>query len=151
MRWCKIAVSVLVVVSLAVGQSSREANGSAEQLPVTRVILYKNGIGYFEHAGRVRGGQDVNIDFTTAQLNDVLKSLTVLDLGKGRITGVSYNSIAPLERRLRSLRLPVGDNPTAAALLGALRGARVEVHSGTTLAIGHLLSVDERSAFEQPT
>src|SRR5438128_8757567 len=88
MRWCKIAVCVLVAVSLAVGQSSRAANDSAEQLPVTRVILYKNGIGYFEHAGRVRGSQDVNLDFTTAQLNDVVKSLTVLDLGQRRVRGV---------------------------------------------------------------
>ena len=144
MCWWKIAVCILVTVSsLAVGQSSSEANDSTEQLPVTRVILYKNGIGYFEHAGRVRGGQDVNIDFTTAQLNDVLKSLTVLDLGKGRITGVSYNSSAPLERRLGSLRLPVGYNPTAATFLGALRGARVEVRSGATSTIGYLLSVDE--------
>ena len=91
---------------------------------MTRVILYKNGVGYFEHAGHVRGSQDVNVDFTTAQLNDVLKSLTVLDLGKGRITGVSYNSTAPLEQRLGSLRLPVGENPTTAQFLDALRGAR---------------------------
>ena len=49
---------------------------------MTRVVLYKNGVGYFEHAGHVRGNQDVNVDFTTGQLNDVLKSLTVLDLGK---------------------------------------------------------------------
>ena len=99
-------------------------------LPVTRVILYKNGVGYFEHAGQVRGSQDVNVDFTTAQLNDVLKSLTVLDLGKGRIIGVSYNSNAPLERRLGSLHLPVGENPTTAQFLDALRGARLEVRSG---------------------
>jgi hypothetical protein len=143
MRFSKIALCVFVGVSLALGQSSRKTDDSAE-LPVTRVILYKNGVGYFEHAGRVRDSQDVNIDFTTAQLNDVLKSLTVLDLGKGRITGVSYNSIAPLERRLASLRLPVGENPTTATFLAALRGARLEVHSGATSVIGRLLSVDER-------
>jgi hypothetical protein len=50
---------------------------SAAKLPVRRVVLYKNGVGYFEHLGRVRGSQDVHIDFTSAQLNDVLKSLTV--------------------------------------------------------------------------
>src|SRR5256885_17160425 len=38
--------------------------------------------------GRVRGSQDVHVDFASAQLNDVLKSLTVLDLSGGRITGV---------------------------------------------------------------
>jgi hypothetical protein len=111
---------------------------------VTRVILYKNGVGYFEHAGQVRGSQDVNVDFTTAQLNDVLKSLTVLDLGKGRITGVSYNSNAPLERRLGSLHLPVGENPTTAQFLDALRGARLEVRDGSESASGRLLSIDER-------
>jgi hypothetical protein len=111
---------------------------------VTRVILYKNGVGYFEHAGHVRGSQDVNVDFTTAQLNDVLKSLTVLDLGKGRITGVSYNSNAPLAKRLGSLHLPVGENPTTAQFLDALRGARLEVKSGSESASGRLLSIDER-------
>jgi hypothetical protein len=120
------------------------AADSSARLPVTRVILYKNGVGYFEHAGHVRGNQDVNVDFTTAQLNDVLKSLTVLDLGKGRITGVSYNSTAPLEHRLGSLRLPVGENPTTAQFLDALRGARVEVHSGSATASGRLLSIEER-------
>jgi hypothetical protein len=115
------------------------------------VILYKNGVGYFEHSGQVRGSQDVNVDFTTAQLNDVLKSLTVLDLGKGRITGVSYNSAAPLERRLGSLHLPVGENPTTAQFLDALRGARVEIHNGSSTAIGRLLSIEEREVIRDAT
>jgi hypothetical protein len=144
MRWYKVVVHLLMAASLTLAQSSREANDSAEQLPVTRVILYKNGVGYFEHSGHVRGSQDVNIDFSTAQLNDVLKSLTVLDLGNGRITGVSYNSTAPLERQLGLLRLPVGENPTTATFLSALRGARLQVSSGSASAIGELLSVDER-------
>ena len=120
------------------------STNSAARLPVTRVILYKNGVGYFEHSGRIRGNQDVDIDFTTAQLNDVLKSLTVLDLGKGRITGVSYNSTAPLERRLGSLHLAVGENPTTVLFLDALRGARLEVRSGPANASGRLLSIDQR-------
>src|SRR3984885_3070043 len=130
----------------SLGQSSPPGPSAdlAARLPVTHVILYKNGVGYFEHAGRVHGSQDVNVDFTTAQLNDVLKSLTVLDLGKGRITGVSYNSAAPLERRLGSLRLPVGENPTTAQFLDALRGARLEVRNGSESATGRLLSIEER-------
>src|ERR1700733_5041165 len=147
MRASKVAVLCLLLVAFSSGQSSTPpANqaDSAARLPVTRVILYKNGVGYFEHAGHVRDSQDVNVDFTTAQLNDVLKSLTVLDLGKGRITGVSYNSNAPLERRLGSLHLAVGENPTTAQFLDALRGARLEVRSGSESASGRLLSIDER-------
>ena len=149
MRFQKVSTLCLVLASVSTaqylsGQSSSFAADSAGGLPVTRVILYKNGVGYFEHAGRVRDSQDVNVDFTTAQLNDVLKSLTVLDLGKGRITGVSYNSNAPLERRLGSLHLAVGENPTTAQFLDALRGARLEVRSGSESASGRLLSIDER-------
>ena len=66
------------------GSSSESPNASTGKLPVRRVVLYKNGVGYFEHLGHVRGNQDVHVDFTSAQLNDVLKSLTVLDLSGGR-------------------------------------------------------------------
>jgi hypothetical protein len=125
------------------GGASSEA---AAKLPVRRVVLYKNGVGYFEHLGRVRGSQDVHIDFTSAQLNDVLKSLTVLDLAGGRITGVDYNSEAPLARRLATLRLALGEKPTTAEFLGALRGSRIEVRSGTGPALtGKLLSVERKT------
>jgi len=109
-------------------------------------VLYKNGVGYFEHLGHVRGSQDVHVDFTSAQLNDVLKSLTVLDLSGGKITGVDYNSEAPLVRRLATLRLALGENPTMADFLGALRGAKLEVRNGGgTPVAGKLLSVEQKS------
>src|SRR5467141_3465874 len=131
-------------------QAAREARESANpataKLPVRRVVLYKNGVGYFEHLGRVRGSQDVHVDFTSAQLNDVLKSLTVLDLSGGKISGVDYNSEAPLARRLATLRLALGERPTTAEFLGALRGARLEVRSGMGPAVaGKLLSVERKT------
>ena len=114
----------------------------SDRLPVRHVALYKNGVGYFEHDGRVHGNQSVTIAFTTSQLNDVLKSLTAIDLNGGRITDVSYNSTAPLDQRLSTLQLPIGEKTTTAEFLDALRGARVEVHSGSEGAIGRLLSVE---------
>ena len=130
----------------SVGGSSDSSNPSTGKLPVRRVVLYKNGVGYFEHLGRVRGSQDVHVDFTSAQLNDVLKSLTVLDLSGGRITGVDYNSEAPLARRLATLRLALGEKPTTVEFLGALRGARLEVRNGNGPALaGKLLSVERKT------
>ena len=118
----------------------------AASLPVRRVVLYKNGVGYFEHLGRVRGNQTVHVDFTSAQLNDVLKSLTALDLSGGRITGVDYNSEAPLARRLSTLRLALGEKPSMADFLAALRGARVEVRGASVPALaGKLLSVERKT------
>jgi len=130
----------------SVGGSSDSSNPFTGKLPVRRVVLYKNGVGYFEHLGRVRGSQDVYVDFTSAQLNDVLKSLTVLDLSGGRITGVDYNSEAPLARRLATLRLALGEKPTTVEFLGALRGARLEVRNGNGPALaGKLLSVERKT------
>lgn len=125
-------------------KTTTTASTDAEsRLPVKRVVLYKNGVGYFEHAARVHGIEDLSIDFTTSQLNDVLKSLTAVDLGDGRVSSVRYNSIAPLDERLKSLRLPFGEQVTQAEYLTALRGARVEVHSGSATATGRLLSVEK--------
>lgn len=114
----------------------------SDRLPVRHVALYKNGVGYFEHDGRIHGNQTVTIAFTTSQLNDVLKSLTAIDLNGGRITDVSYNSSAPLDQRLSTLQLPIGEKATTAEFLDALRGARIEVHSGSDSAVGRLLSVE---------
>src|SRR5258707_3066708 len=122
---------------------SEKSSDSAARLPVKRVVLYKNGIGYFEHTARVLGTQDLRIDFTTGQLNDVLKSLTAVDTGNGRISSVRYNSTAPLSERLKSLRLPFGLQTTNADFLTALRGARIEARSGTSSATGRLLSVEK--------
>src|ERR1700682_4780969 len=125
------------------------AADSSSRLPVKRVVLYKNGMGYFEHTARVHGNQDLAIDFTTGQLNDVLKSLTAVDLGDGRISGVRYNSIAPLDERLKALRLPFGEQLTRIDFLAALRGARVEVHSGSENTLGRLLSVEKEKKFNE--
>ncbi|HXR17902.1 MAG TPA: hypothetical protein VN777_17035 [Terriglobales bacterium] len=127
-------------------QTAIEADAGG-RLPVKRVVLYKNGVGYFEHSTRVHGNQDLAIDFTTSQLNDVLKSLTAVDLGDGRITGVRYNSIAPLDERLKALRLPFGEQLTQVDFLAALRGARVEVHNGSDNTTGRLLSVEKEKRF----
>jgi Carboxypeptidase regulatory-like domain len=118
---------------------------SAAKLPVRRVILYKTGVGYFEHLGQVRGDQKVRIDFTSSQLNDVLQSLTVLDLNGGRIAGVNYNSEASLSQRLGMLRLPLEEKTDLSKFYAALRGARLEVRSGTTVMEGRLLSVERKT------
>ncbi|HZR66407.1 MAG TPA: hypothetical protein VFA85_14770 [Terriglobales bacterium] len=142
-RW---AIAMLCVYAVLCSGQEMPANlegADAARLPVKRVVLYKNGVGYFEHSARVRGTQELGIDFTTGQLNDVLKSLTVVDLGGGQISGIRYNSIAPLDERLRALRLPFGEQITRAEFLSALRGSRVEVSGKGESATGRLLSVEQ--------
>src|SRR5438045_8095502 len=135
--------SFWVVLTLSAIASAQTP--APDKLPIKRVVLYKNGVGYFEHLGQVRGNQDVTISFTSGQLNDVLKSLTVLDLSGGRISGVAYGSSAPVDRQLGDLRLPVSEKATLTEFLGALRGARLEVRNGTSVTTGRLLSVERKT------
>ena len=140
----RLAHSRTEAISVAAGNPVIATPGATvtDRLPVRHVALYKNGVGYFQHDGRVRGNQTVTIAFTTAQLNDVLKSLTAIDLNGGRIADVSYNSTAPLEQRLNTLQIPIGQKTTTAEFLDALRGARVEIRNAGAVATGRLLSVE---------
>ena len=137
--------SLLLALTLTAQLQAQPAKSDAApaQLPVTRVSLYKNGVGFFEHAGRVTGSQAVTIDFTTAQLNDVLQSLTAIDLNGGRIAGADYNSTTPLEQQLKALPLALGENATATDFYNAIRGARVQVRSGAASITGRLLDIEE--------
>jgi hypothetical protein len=150
-----IIVAILAIMSfVSVSRAQQEPPPAAAEtpestgrLPVKRVVLYKNGVGYFEHSTHVRGTQDLNIDFTSAQLNDALKSLTVVDLGGGHINGVRFNSVAPLSERLKTLRLPLGEDASGSDLLEALRGTRVEVRTGTASTLGKLLGIETKKKF----
>jgi hypothetical protein len=113
------------------------------ELPVTRVSLYKNGVGFFEHTGFVHGDAKVTIDFTSAQLNDVLQSLTAIDLNGGRISGAGYNSTTPLDQQLRSLSLGLGLNTSSSEYLNAIRGSHVEVHGSGAPFTGRLMNVEQ--------
>jgi len=129
--------------SAAVPSSRGPRETDTARLPVRRVVLYKSGVGYFEHVGRVRDDQTVSIDLTSGQLDDVVKSLTTADLGEGRVTGITFNSTAPLEQRPRRLGLPLGAATSPVDLLQAVRGARVEVQTATGTVTGRVLSVQE--------
>src|SRR6188472_1360611 len=115
MKSATVAAFVLILSVFIQAQAPAPkpaASQISDSLPVRRVVLYKSGVGYFEHLGRVRGNQTMTIDFTSGQLNDVLKSLTTIDLDGGRVLGISYNSDAGLDRRLGALRLPVSGQAT---------------------------------------
>jgi hypothetical protein len=139
----------LLVFALAVvGTTAIEAQrgpAPVADLPVHRVILYKSGVGYFEHLGAVSGSADVTIQFTTSQLNDVLQSLTALDLDGGSVGNISYNSVAPVDQQLALLRLPLGTNTNQLQFYNALRGARVEVGAAPASIAGRILSIEEKS------
>lgn len=116
----------------------------AESLPITRITLYRSGVGYFLRTGQVQDSAQVQLKFDVSQINDVLKSLQVLDLDGGRVDSVSYASKDPLSRRLASFSLPIADNPSLPAIMERLRGSKVTLTTVEGTVSGTVLSTETR-------
>lgn len=116
----------------------------AAELPLTRVVLFSSGVGYFERDGKVQGDATLDLTFRTNQINDILKSLVVQDLGGGAIAPVTYAPQDPLERTLSSFPLNISDNPRLADLWDRLRGSKVQVTSLGAKAEGTALGSEKR-------
>ncbi len=142
-KWVAL-VGILFAFSLAA-----EAQ-STLPLPVRKVVLYKNGIGYFEHLGAVKGAQDVEITLPSSQLNDVLKSLTVIDLGRGQVSGVTYDSAAPLDRRLAELPIDLSSARGLVDFLNQIRGTDVEIRAPGGTVNGRLMGAELRQRASGP-
>jgi hypothetical protein len=113
-------------------------------LPVRKVLLYKNGMGYFEHLGDVRGAQAVEIALSSAQLNDVLKSLTAIDLAPAPIVSVTYESSKPADRQLADLPVKLGTFSGVTSFLNEIRGADVEIDTPAGPVAGRVMSAEVR-------
>ena len=121
----------------------------AADLPVKEVVLYKNGVGYFRRGGELAAGDSARLDFKAADMNDVLKSLTILEEGGGKITGLRYDSSEPLARKLSEFPFQLGDQQPLSALLDQLKGARVELTLGAGKSAGIILGARQESAEEK--
>ena len=143
-KW--VALAGFLFFLMPAGAAAQEA----VPLPVRKVVLYKNGMGYFEHLGEVREAQSVEIVLPASQLNDVLKSLTVIDLGHGQVTGVTYDSAAPLDRRLAELPIDLNSARGLVEFLNAIRGTEVEIRAPGGAVSGKLMGAEMRARSTGP-
>jgi hypothetical protein len=123
-----------------------------DQIPIRKITLYRSGVGYFERSGQIDGDAEIQLRFNTDQINDILKSMVLLDRGGGRIDAVSYGSKEPLARRLASFGVDISGNPSIPELLNQLRGAPIRVAGGEQVQ-GTILGIETRvvpAAKDQP-
>ena len=114
----------------------------SEDLPISRVVLYQNGVGYFERQGKLDGNV-LRLHCRPNQINDLLKSLTVIDRGTGRAVSISL----PLEktgaRVLSELPKQVRGASGLLDVLRVFRGARVKVQGGKGTVEGRVIGVEQ--------
>ena len=98
-----------------------------KNLPLSQVILFNSGVGYFQREGDVEGDARVDLTFPVSDVNDLLKSLVLQDLGDGKVSTVSYDSQEPVDKTLKSFALDLTNNPTLGQILNQARGEKIEV------------------------
>jgi len=144
MKKTLIAIALLTLLSVSAFSCSdmRLNTRQAPSLAVSKVVLYQNGVGYFERRGKI-SGDELNLNVRYDQINDFLKSLAVIDKSEGRVVNVSL----PLEEndmgRLASLPEQVRNAGGMMDVLRIFRGANVTVYgkrriSGRIVGVEHL-------------
>lgn len=116
-----------------------KASGN-EDLPVTEVVVHRNGVGYFAHEGTIRDDEHVTLSVAEEDLDDLLGSLLVAD-PEGAAPQVRFPARDPLARILASYSIDLSDEPDLRTLLERARGEQVTV-TGTEIVAGRVLSVD---------
>ena len=112
----------------------------AAELNVRNVVLYKHGVGYFERAGEMGPGESARLDFKAAEMNDVLKSLTVEIKGGAGVSGLRYDSSEPLSAKLSQMPVKLEAQQPLSSLIDQLRGAQLEMKSAAQTVSGAVVS-----------
>ena len=79
--------------------------------------------------GQVEGNARIDLSFPVQNINDLLKSMVLQDLGGGAISTVNYDSHDPINKTLQSFAINLSGNPSFGQLLNQARGEKVEARA----------------------
>jgi hypothetical protein len=133
------AVACFLTLTACVG-AQRAYAPTDSALKLSRVVLYRNGVAYFERTGVVNG-DSLTLKVRKDHINDLLKSLTVIDRSSGKPLSVSI----PLDPRVwqdAALAMLMPGHGRLAEVLDALRGTPVVVDAGSRRVRGRIVMVE---------
>jgi len=116
----KKALIILSAAALLSACSTTQKTPQTPTIPVTKVVMYQSGVGYVERVGEVNS-DSIALNIRTDQINDILKSLTIIDRSNGHPVSVTL----PVDKAsLRTAQIPEGG---LMELISAFRGSHVTV------------------------
>jgi len=110
--------------------------------PVTKVVLYKHGMGYFEREGKINGNATLSLVFRADQMKDLLASFFAVDLGGGKVAAVRYETRDPLSKQLQDILIKVPEEAALSQFLMQLKGARLKARAAGETVEGRILGVE---------
>ena len=116
-----------------------------KELNIKKVIIHRSGISYFILEGLIIGTGAFELEFKIDEMDDVLKSLFVLDTSeKGYISSISYDAALETSQLLKSIMLNIPDRGSLSSLITQIKGADVKltVAGGKTI-VGTIIGIEE--------
>ncbi len=143
---------LIAAASLATGCEPQGLRGrfpTTASLELDRVVLYRNGVGYFERRGQV-DSHSLRIKVRKDQINDLLKSLTIVDRKTGKAVSVSM-PLDPQTWANAALASLSPGNGSLAEVLDSLRGAEVVLATTLGSIEGRIVLVERIEQEPDPT
>ena len=134
-----VALAAVLTLSACGGRANYPYAESG--LDLSSIVIYRNGVGYFERQGRV-DGDVLRIKVRKDHINDLLKSLTVVHRKGGQAVSVSM-PLDPQSWANAALSTLTPGSGSLADVLDALRGTYVSLRTELSRVSGRILMVEE--------
>ena len=98
------------------------------KLKVKKVIIFKHGVSYYILQAPIKGSGKYELEFKISEMDDVLKSLFVIDTSKkGYVSSISYDTALETSELLKSIMLNIPDMDSFSSLITQIKGAPVSL------------------------
>ncbi|MCP4578825.1 MAG: hypothetical protein GY846_21310 [Deltaproteobacteria bacterium] len=125
--------------------TDRKMDTQAERLVLKKVALFNTGVGYFQLRGTMPAGKSCNLYVKRDQMNDLLKSLTVINLSGGQVNSIDYDNSKTAGQKLDEFNFHLQKEQGLPQILRQLQGSEVAVLTGNTSVPGTIMGVEKRN------
>ena len=149
--FCMVLAAAFMLLMAAGNPASaaRVLSSNNGQLVLNQVTLFNNGVGYFQLGGNVMAGEEIRLHVKSNQMNDLLKSLTVINLSGGQVSSIVYDNDKTIARKLDEFNFHLQKEQGLPHILRQLQGSEIEVLTGSTSLLGTIMGVEERNIQEE--
>lgn len=151
-----VFIAFLFSLIIPLGVKAEIEGSAGGQLNLRKVTLFKSGVGYFELRGSVEAGEGIELHFKREQMNDLLKSLTILNLSGGEVgshaISVVYDSTKTAKQQLSDYAFDLRKGDGLPQVLEQLQGSKIELiigsHASGVAITGTIVGVETRITTE---
>lgn len=116
----------------------------ASSLKVREVTLFKHGVSFFTLKGKIKGTSTISLEFKKNEMNDVLKSLLVLDMNGGFVSSIAYDADQDIGKVLENVAVDLASKGSFTSLVENFKGAGTQLDlDGNEVITGRVMGIQD--------